>query len=53
MTFLEELVDSTRRRIGELHELVTPEALEQRIASVETPRGFHTVSYTHLRAHET
>jgi indole-3-glycerol phosphate synthase len=41
MTFLEELVDSTRRRIGELHELVTPEALEQRIASVETPRGFH------------
>lgn len=40
MTFLTELLDATRRRIGELHELVTPEALEQRIASVEAPRGF-------------
>lgn len=40
MSFLEEILASTRLRIDELEELVTEDALEQRIASLPTPRGF-------------
>ena len=40
MSYLEELLASTRARVDELKATVTPEALEQRLASVEPPRGF-------------
>lgn len=40
MSFLEEILASTRIRIDELEELVTEDALEQRIASRPPPRGF-------------
>jgi indole-3-glycerol phosphate synthase len=40
MSFLEDVVVATRARIAELKEVVKQEALEQRIASAEAPRGF-------------
>lgn len=40
MSFLEEILASTRVRIDELEKLVTEDALEQRIASLPGPRGF-------------
>lgn len=40
MSFLEEILASTRVRIDELEVLVTEDALEQRIASLPGPRGF-------------
>ena len=40
MSFLKALIESTRRRIAEAKSKVSTEALEQRLASVEHPRGF-------------
>lgn len=40
MSYLEDLLASTRARVEELKAAVTPEALEQRLASVDPPRGF-------------
>lgn len=40
MSYLEDLLASTRARVEELKAAVTPEALEQRVASVEPARGF-------------
>lgn len=40
MSYLEDLLASTRARVDELKTTVTPEALEQRLASIEPPRGF-------------
>lgn len=40
MTFLDDLLASTKARIELLKERVTPEALEQRLAAAEEPRGF-------------
>lgn len=42
MTYLRELVESTRARIADARSKLTDDALEQRIASVEPPRGFAT-----------
>jgi indole-3-glycerol phosphate synthase len=41
MSFLSELLDSTRARVAEARSLVSDEVLEQRVASAEAPRGFH------------
>lgn len=41
MSFLDDLLAATHRRVDDLHRLVTPEVLEQRIAGIEEPRGFH------------
>jgi indole-3-glycerol phosphate synthase len=41
MSFLSELLDSTRARVAEARTLVSDEVLEQRAAAAETPRGFH------------
>lgn len=40
MSFLNEILASTRRRIDELEELVGEDALEERIAAQSPPRGF-------------
>ena len=40
MSFLEDILNSTRARIDELEERVTEDALEERIAALPTPRGF-------------
>jgi indole-3-glycerol phosphate synthase len=40
MSFLDELLASTRKRVGELSGIVSEEALEQRISAAEAPRGF-------------
>jgi indole-3-glycerol phosphate synthase len=41
MSFLSELLDSTRSRVAEARTLVSDEVLEQRVAAAEAPRGFH------------
>jgi indole-3-glycerol phosphate synthase len=41
MSFLSELLDSTRARVAEARSLVSEEVLEQRVAAAEAPRGFH------------
>ena len=40
MSFLSELLDSTRARVTEARALVSDEVLEQRVAAAEAPRGF-------------
>jgi indole-3-glycerol phosphate synthase len=40
MSFLDELLASTRKRVEELSGVVSEEALEQRISAAEVPRGF-------------
>ncbi|MPZ68249.1 MAG: indole-3-glycerol phosphate synthase TrpC [Actinobacteria bacterium] len=40
MSFLEDILNSTRGRIDELEERVTEDALEERIAALPAPRGF-------------
>lgn len=40
MSYLEDLLVSARARVDELKTFVTPEALEQRLAAMESPRGF-------------
>jgi indole-3-glycerol phosphate synthase len=40
MTYLDDLLSSTRRRIADAQSTVTVDAMEQRIASMEKPRGF-------------
>src|SRR5918995_3911840 len=40
MSFLDELLASTRKRVEELSAVVSEEALEQRITAAEAPRGF-------------
>jgi indole-3-glycerol phosphate synthase len=40
MSFLDELLASTRKRVEELSGVVSEEALEQRISAAEAPRGF-------------
>jgi indole-3-glycerol phosphate synthase len=40
MSFLDDLLASTRARVEEARTVLTEDALEQRIASVEKPRGF-------------
>lgn len=40
MSFLEDILNSTRTRIDELDERVTEDALEERIAALPPPRGF-------------
>jgi indole-3-glycerol phosphate synthase len=40
MSYLDELLASTRGRVAEAKQRVTQEALEQRIAAVEPPRAF-------------
>ena len=40
MSFLSELLDSTRARVAETRALVSEEVLEQRVAAAEPPRGF-------------
>ena len=40
MSYLEELLTSTRVRIGELRVKVTEDAMDQRISSMPPPRGF-------------
>lgn len=40
MSFLEDILVSTRARIDELEERVTEDALEERIAALPAPRGF-------------
>jgi indole-3-glycerol phosphate synthase len=40
MSFLDDLLGSTRARIAEAKAVLTEDALEQRIASVARPRGF-------------
>lgn len=40
MSLLDQLIESTRTRIRELEAQVTPEVLEQRIASLDPPLGF-------------
>ena len=40
MSFLSELLDSTRARVTEARALVSDEVLEQRVAAAEPPRGF-------------
>jgi indole-3-glycerol phosphate synthase len=40
MSFLDELLTSTRARVTEARSLLTEDALEQRIASMPRPRGF-------------
>ena len=44
MSFLSELLDSTRARVAEARALVTDEVLEQRVAAADPPRGFHVRS---------
>src|SRR5688500_8571374 len=40
MPYLEDLLESTRRRVSEAQTLVTSDALEQRVASVPAAKGF-------------
>ena len=40
MSYLESLLDSTRRRVAETRQKVTEATLEQRVASAAPPRGF-------------
>lgn len=40
MSYLSDLLDATKRRLEETRVKVTEEALEERLASVEPPRGF-------------
>jgi indole-3-glycerol phosphate synthase len=40
VSFLSELLDSTRARVAEARSLVSDEVLEQRVAAAEPPRGF-------------
>nr|MBA2599916.1 indole-3-glycerol phosphate synthase TrpC [Actinomycetota bacterium] len=40
MSYMEDLLESARARVDELQALVTPEALEQRLAAIDAPRGF-------------
>lgn len=40
MSYLSDLLDATKRRLEETRSKVTEEALEERLASVEVPRGF-------------
>jgi indole-3-glycerol phosphate synthase len=40
VTYLDQLIAGTRRRVEELKSAVTPEALEQRISGAEPARGF-------------
>jgi indole-3-glycerol phosphate synthase len=40
MSFLSELLESTRGRVSEARTLVSDEVLEQRVAAAEPPRGF-------------
>jgi indole-3-glycerol phosphate synthase len=40
MSSLEEMVAATKARVAEYKEAIAPEALEQRLASMEAPRGF-------------
>jgi indole-3-glycerol phosphate synthase len=40
MSFLSELLESTRARVSEARSLVSDEVLEQRVAAAEAPRGF-------------
>jgi indole-3-glycerol phosphate synthase len=40
MSYLDDVIGATRARVVELKEVVKQEALEQRIASAESPRGF-------------
>ncbi len=40
MSYLEDLLESTRARIDETRSKVTEESLEQRVASADAPRGF-------------
>jgi indole-3-glycerol phosphate synthase len=42
MSHLDDLISSTRRRVEELKGAITPEALEQRVVAVESPRSFAT-----------
>ena len=42
MSFLDDLLASTRKRVGETKQRVTEATLEQRIASQDAPRGFAT-----------
>lgn len=40
MSYLSDLLDATKRRLDETRSKVTEEALEERLASIEPPRGF-------------
>jgi indole-3-glycerol phosphate synthase len=40
VSLLDDLVSSTRARVAELERVVNPDALDQRIAAAEAPRGF-------------
>src|SRR5688572_25449484 len=40
MSYLDDLLDSTRRRVAEASALVTEEVLEQRVASVPPAQSF-------------
>jgi len=40
MSYMEDLLESARARVDELQALVTPDALEQRLAAIDAPRGF-------------
>jgi indole-3-glycerol phosphate synthase len=41
MSYLDDLIGSTRARIDEVKQKLTEEVLEQRVASAEPPRDFH------------
>src|SRR4051812_38265640 len=41
MSFLDDLLAATHKRVAETKERVTEESLEQRIASQDAPRGFN------------
>lgn len=40
MSYLEQLIDSTRERVSEARAKITADVLEQRVAVAEPPRGF-------------
>jgi indole-3-glycerol phosphate synthase len=40
MSFLDDIISSTRRRIDALATAITPDAMEQRVAASSPPRGF-------------
>ncbi|MDQ3964779.1 MAG: indole-3-glycerol phosphate synthase TrpC [Actinomycetota bacterium] len=49
MSYLSDLLDATKRRIEETRGKVTEAALEERLASVEPPRGFRSALHRATR----